>query len=70
MGKIGCKNDKKRISKKLETMPKIQKIFQLDVTPEKFLDACSSDELIELELLLGSSKYQKKIVDQYIKLNA
>jgi len=51
-------------------MPKIQKIFELDVTPEKFLDACSSDELIELELLLGSSKYQKKIVDQYIKLNA
>lgn len=42
-------------------MPTIQKIFTLEVTPEKFLDNCSSEELIELELLLESAKYQDKM---------
>lgn len=44
-------------------MPSIQKIFFLEVNPEQFLDACSPEELIELELLLDSDRYQKKIMD-------
>lgn len=42
-------------------MPKIQKIFEVDVTPEKFLNACSREELIELELLLNSNYYKSRI---------
>lgn len=42
-------------------MPVVQKIFCLDVNPEKFLSACSPDELIEVELLLGSPRYQNVI---------
>ncbi len=33
-------------------MPKITKQFELDVTPERFLNACSPEELIEVELLI------------------
>ena len=42
-------------------MPQINKLFTLDVTPAKFLDACTAEELIELQMLLNSSKYQSKI---------
>ena len=42
-------------------MPKIQKIFEIDVTPEKFLNACSAVELQEVVYLLESQKYQQKI---------
>lgn len=42
-------------------MPKILQYTQIDVTPERFLDACDSTELHELELLLSKPKYQKKM---------
>lgn len=35
-------------------MPKIDKIFSLEITPERFLEACSLNELQEVHLLLGS----------------
>lgn len=42
-------------------MPKIRQFNEIDVTPEKFLNACSPEELIEVELLLSSAYYQNKI---------
>ncbi|MDP2188538.1 MAG: hypothetical protein Q8J69_07635 [Sphingobacteriaceae bacterium] len=42
-------------------MPKINKHFELDVTPERFLEACSVTELQEVELLLYSPRFQAKI---------
>lgn len=43
-------------------MPQIQKIFTLEVTPEKFLNACSPQELKEVELLLSSPRFQTKLI--------
>lgn len=45
-------------------MPRIEKLFTLDITPERFLNACDATELRELELLLGSPRYQRIINDQ------
>jgi hypothetical protein len=42
-------------------MPKIEKVFYLEVTPERFLECCSREELIEIDLLLSSSRFQSKI---------
>ena len=42
-------------------MPQINKLFTLDVTASKFLEACTAEELIELQMLLNSSRYQSKI---------
>lgn len=42
-------------------MPRIQKIFTLEVSVEKFLENCSTTELIELDLLLNSPRYQEKM---------
>lgn len=42
-------------------MPKIQKVFTLEITPEQFLNACSSEELQELDLLLSSPRYRQKM---------
>jgi len=42
-------------------MPKITKQFHLEITPERFLNACSREEIIELDLLLLSPKYQNII---------
>jgi hypothetical protein len=42
-------------------MPKITQINQIDISPEKFLNACSPEELIEVELLLYSPRFQDKI---------
>ncbi len=42
-------------------MPKITQVNQIDITPEKFLNACSPEELIEVELLLSSPHYQNKM---------
>ena len=39
-------------------MPKITKQFTLEITPERYIDACSGDEIYELWLLLSSSNYQ------------
>jgi len=42
-------------------MPTVTKILRLEVTPEKYLDACTVDELIELEMLLCQPRYRVKI---------
>ncbi|WZL88294.1 hypothetical protein VS868_11875 [Salinimicrobium sp. 3283s] len=42
-------------------MPKIQSHTVIDITPEKFLNACDSTELNELELLLSSPRYREKM---------
>ncbi|MBV7268395.1 hypothetical protein [Winogradskyella luteola] len=42
-------------------MPKIIKQFELDVTPERFLNACSPEELYEVELLITSPRFTNKI---------
>lgn len=42
-------------------MPTIHQQNSIDITPEKFLRACSVDELIELELLLSSNWVQHRI---------
>lgn len=44
-------------------MPKIIKQFDLDVTPERFLNACSPQELIEVELLITSPRFVQKMKD-------
>lgn len=41
-------------------MPKIEKIISLEITPEQFLNNCSSYELQELELLLSRDFYQNR----------
>jgi len=45
-------------------MPKIIKQFQLEITPERFLNACSREEIIELDLLLSSPIYQNIIAGE------
>lgn len=42
-------------------MPELTKVFKLEVTPERFLEACSDNELKELDLLLSSERYQRRI---------
>lgn len=42
-------------------MPKIEKLFTLEISPERFLDACSPIELTELQLLISSPRYQNKM---------
>ena len=41
-------------------MPTINKQFSLEVTPEKFLEACSLMELMEIELMIGTYIRRKK----------
>jgi len=45
-------------------MPKIEKVFTLEITPERFLNSCSPIELIELDMLLGSPRYQSKMKEE------
>lgn len=42
-------------------MPTINKLFYLDVTPEKYLEACSPKEIIETWLLISSERFQSII---------
>lgn len=42
-------------------MPRITKHFELEITPERFLEACSILELQELDMLLQSPRYQDKL---------
>lgn len=42
-------------------MPRITKLFKLEITIEQFLDACDGDELQEIEILLSKKKYQDKM---------
>lgn len=46
-------------------MPKLDKIFTLEVTPEQFLRNCSPTELIEVDLLIQSPTYQMKMHGSY-----
>lgn len=42
-------------------MPKIEKVYTLEITPEQFLNTCSSNELQEIIVLLNSNYFQNKI---------
>lgn len=42
-------------------MPTISKVLLLDVTPEKYLNACSPEEIIETWLLINSERFQSII---------
>lgn len=42
-------------------MPRIDKIFTLEITPEQFLRNCSKEELIETDLILQSNFYQMRM---------
>lgn len=44
-------------------MPQISKVFNLEITPEQFLNNCSAEELIETQLLLSGARFQNKIAD-------
>ena len=47
-------------------MPEITKVFQVDITPERFLDACSDNELKEINLLIQSERFQNRIKEKQI----
>ena len=42
-------------------MPRIQKAYTLDISPEQFLNNCSGTELQEIALLINTAKYQSKM---------
>lgn len=44
-------------------MPKINQYNQIEISVEKFLNACSSTELIELDMLLNKEIYRNKMQD-------
>jgi len=44
-------------------MPQITQVNTLDISPEKFLNACSKLELYETWLLMQSNRYQKIIFE-------
>ncbi|MFY0481434.1 hypothetical protein ACI6PS_02415 [Flavobacterium sp. PLA-1-15] len=46
-------------------MPELNKYFKLEITPEQFLNACSSNELQETDLLLNRSEFQIKMGRNY-----
>jgi len=39
-------------------MPQVTKVFTIEMTPERFIDSCSDEELKELEILLQSPRFQ------------
>lgn len=47
-------------------MPEITKVFQVDITPERFLDACSDEELKEIDLLIQTERFQNRIKEKQI----
>jgi len=42
-------------------MPQVTKVFTIDITPERFIDACSDAELKELDMLLSSPRFQQRL---------
>jgi hypothetical protein len=42
-------------------MPRLQKLYHLEITVEQFLDACDATELQEVDLLIGTAKYRAKM---------
>jgi hypothetical protein len=45
-------------------MPTISNVLTLEVTPEKFLEACSPSELMEVDMLIQGAYYQNKMQDE------
>jgi hypothetical protein len=50
-------------------MPQIQKQFVLDVSPERFLNACSAEELMEVEILITSPRFVAKMNQAQKEIN-
>jgi hypothetical protein len=50
-------------------MPKVDKMFSLEITTEQFLQVCSPQELIEIDLLLNSPRFQNKMKAHQRQLN-
>lgn len=44
-------------------MPKITQIHLIEISPEKFLEACNPVELQEIELLISSPRFQVRMED-------
>lgn len=42
-------------------MPKLNKVYTLEITPEQFLNSCSPVELQEISLLLSNNFYQSRL---------
>lgn len=42
-------------------MPKVDKILTIEITPERFLIACSPTELAEIDILIQTKYFQDKI---------
>ena len=42
-------------------MPIVNKVYTLEITVERFLDACDEIELQEVELLIKSPRYRAKM---------
>ena len=42
-------------------MPKITRTFELEITPERFLEACSNEELQEVDLLIQSPRFRERL---------
>ncbi|MDV3856331.1 hypothetical protein CMT56_18120 [Elizabethkingia anophelis] len=54
-------------------MPKLNKVYTLEITPEQFLNSCSPVELQEISLLLSNNFYQSRlqsIMVEFIIYNA
>jgi hypothetical protein len=47
-------------------MPKHTQVITIEITPERFLENCSDDELKELDLLIQSERYQSRIREREI----
>ena len=47
-------------------MPKHTQVITIEITPERFLENCSDDELKELDLLIQSERYQSRIREKEI----
>ena len=42
-------------------MPRIQKVYYLEITPEQFLNNCSPAELAEIEFMISTSRFQERM---------
>lgn len=50
-------------------MPKTYKVFSLEITPERFLAACSDEELFEIALLLDGEMKSRQTTKAFRKQN-
>lgn len=42
-------------------MPKLTRTFELEITPERFLESCSNEELQEVDLLIQSPRFRERL---------